>query len=106
MLEDNPNEVFDAAFRIIGDELDPDYINSLLEINPDNVHKKGETNNRKSKSGKIIVQSPLEKPSISNLNIIENIPLFHTAYFISPLSRKKEGLFARIADKPSIVGNL
>jgi hypothetical protein len=67
MSEDNLNEVFDAAFRIIGDELDPDYINSLLKINPDHAHKKGETNNRKSKSGKVIV-GPAYKTGVWTIN--------------------------------------
>jgi hypothetical protein len=58
MAEDNLNEVFDAAFRIIGDVLDPDYINSLLGIKPDHSHRKGDPNNRKGKLGKVVVGSP------------------------------------------------
>jgi hypothetical protein len=63
MQQDNTNEVFDAAFRIISDRLDPDQISSLLGIKPDHSHKKGEPNNRRSKSGKIIV-GPVHKTGI------------------------------------------
>jgi hypothetical protein len=55
MNKNKTNEVFDAAFRIIGDKLDTDQITSLLGIKPDHAHRKGEPNNRKSKSGKIVV---------------------------------------------------
>jgi hypothetical protein len=55
MNQDNTNEAFDAAFRIISDKLDTDQITSLLGIKPDHSHQKGESNNRRSKSGKIII---------------------------------------------------
>jgi hypothetical protein len=55
MQQDNTNEAFDAAFRIISDRLNPDQISSLLGIKPDHSHKKGEANNKRSNSGKIIV---------------------------------------------------
>lgn len=67
MNYDNTNEVFDGAFRIIGDNLDPEQITSLLGIDPDYSHKKGEANNRKNKLGKIIVGTP-HKTGIWTIN--------------------------------------
>lgn len=61
------NDVFDASFRIIGENLDTDEISSLLGIKPDYSHKKGDANNRKSKSGKVIVGSP-HKTGIWSIN--------------------------------------
>jgi hypothetical protein len=61
------NDMFDAAFRIIGDDLDPDYISSLLGITPDHSHRKGENNTRKTDSGKIIL-GPRYKTGLWNIN--------------------------------------
>lgn len=67
MKQDNLREVFDASFRIIGNKLDPDEITSLLGIKPDYSHKKGQPNNRRSKSGKIILGPP-HKTGIWSIN--------------------------------------
>lgn len=67
MKQSEINEAFDAAFRIISDELDTDKINSLLGIKPDHSHKKGDANNRRSKSGKLIV-GPVYKTGLWSIN--------------------------------------
>lgn len=71
MKHEDINEVFDASFRIIGDKLVTDEISSLMKIQPDYSHQKGAPNNRKSKSGRIIVGRP-HKTGIWSIN--SNLP--------------------------------
>lgn len=67
MKQNKTNEIFDAAFRIIDDNLDTELISSLLEIKPDHAHRKGEFNSRRDKSGKIIL-GPKYKNGIWSIN--------------------------------------
>jgi len=52
------SDYFSVSFRIMGDDLDPTIITTLLGIEPDHKHKKGDSNTGKAKSGKIIYYSP------------------------------------------------
>jgi hypothetical protein len=69
--DEKVNQVFDASFRIIDNDLDPEQISSLLGIKPDHSHRKGEPNNKRTKSGKVIIGHPY-KTGIWNIN--SNLP--------------------------------
>lgn len=71
MKQNKTNELFDASFRIIGDNLDTELVSSLLEIKPDHAHRKGEFNSRKNKLGKIVL-GPKYKTGIWSIN--SNLP--------------------------------
>lgn len=64
---DNLNEVFDGAFRIIGEDLDPEYITAFLGMKPDYSHKKGDASKRVNSSGKTVI-GPSHKTGIWSIN--------------------------------------
>ena len=51
-------DYFSVSFRIGGDDLDPNIITSLLEIEPDQAHKKGDPKTLKTKKGEIHNYTP------------------------------------------------